>query len=121
MDKYSWTQTLKDVVISVPVPPGTKGRDCNVRSLCSPDTVCCCLLKPPAAQALVFPVSKPLHTSRLNRATNLYPGLEEGSCQIFILPEQCAGLSYDRDPAEGSVKCTCCCRLPLRSLSCAWE
>ena len=37
MDKYSWTQTLKDVVISVPVPPGTKGRDCNVRNLCSPD------------------------------------------------------------------------------------
>jgi hypothetical protein len=32
MDKYSWTQTLKDVVISVPVPPGTKGRDCNVRN-----------------------------------------------------------------------------------------
>lgn len=32
MDHYSWTQTLRDVVITVPVPPGTKGRDCDVRS-----------------------------------------------------------------------------------------
>ena len=31
METYSWTQSLKDVIISVPVPTGTKGRDCNVR------------------------------------------------------------------------------------------
>ena len=30
METYSWTQSLKDVIISVPVPSGTKGRDCNV-------------------------------------------------------------------------------------------
>ncbi len=34
MDSYSWTQSLKDVVVNVPVPPGTKGRDCKVRHLC---------------------------------------------------------------------------------------
>ena len=27
---YSWTQTLAEVVVSVPVPAGTKGRDCAV-------------------------------------------------------------------------------------------
>ena len=30
MGGYSWTQTLGDVVLSVPVPPGTKGRQCMV-------------------------------------------------------------------------------------------
>ena len=30
METYSWTQSLKDIIISVPVPSGTKGRDCNV-------------------------------------------------------------------------------------------
>ena len=30
MEKYSWTQTLKDVLVTVPVPHGTKGRDCKV-------------------------------------------------------------------------------------------
>ena len=34
MDNYSWTQTLKDIVLTVPVPPGTKGRGCHVRQLC---------------------------------------------------------------------------------------
>lgn len=29
-DTYSWTQTLGDVSLNVPVPPGTKGRDCDV-------------------------------------------------------------------------------------------
>jgi hypothetical protein len=27
---YSWTQTLVEAVVSVPVPPGTKGRACDV-------------------------------------------------------------------------------------------
>lgn len=27
---YSWTQTLGEAVLSVPVPPGTKGRACDV-------------------------------------------------------------------------------------------
>ena len=27
---YSWTQTLAEVVVSVPVPAGTKGRVCDV-------------------------------------------------------------------------------------------
>ena len=31
LDTYSWTQTLAEVVISVPVPKGTKGRDCEVK------------------------------------------------------------------------------------------
>lgn len=30
LDRYSWTQTLPEVVVSVPVPPGTKGRACDV-------------------------------------------------------------------------------------------
>ncbi len=30
MEGYSWTQTLGDLVLSVPVPPGTKGRGCAV-------------------------------------------------------------------------------------------
>ena len=30
MGGYAWTQTLGDVVLSVPVPPGTKGRQCAV-------------------------------------------------------------------------------------------
>lgn len=29
-DTYSWTQTLGDLSLAVPVPPGTKGRGCNV-------------------------------------------------------------------------------------------
>lgn len=29
-DTYSWTQTLGDVSLNVPVPPGTKGRGCDV-------------------------------------------------------------------------------------------
>ena len=31
LDTYSWTQTLAEVVISVPVPKGTKGKDCEVK------------------------------------------------------------------------------------------
>ena len=31
METYSWTQSLKDVIVNVPVPAGTKVRDCNVR------------------------------------------------------------------------------------------
>ncbi|GAB4817158.1 hypothetical protein N2152v2_004204 [Parachlorella kessleri] len=30
LDSYSWTQTLQEVVLTVPVPPGTKGRMCDV-------------------------------------------------------------------------------------------
>ncbi|CAL8468604.1 g8144 [Coccomyxa elongata] len=30
LEMYSWTQSLSDVIISVPVPSGTKGRDCDV-------------------------------------------------------------------------------------------
>lgn len=30
MPGYSWTQTLAEVVLNVPVPPGTKGRACDV-------------------------------------------------------------------------------------------
>ncbi|EIE22427.1 CS-domain-containing protein [Coccomyxa subellipsoidea C-169] len=30
LETYSWTQSLSDVVIAVPVPAGTKGRDCDV-------------------------------------------------------------------------------------------
>ena len=30
LGRYSWTQTLGEVVLSVPVPPGTKGRACDV-------------------------------------------------------------------------------------------
>ncbi|KAK9844019.1 hypothetical protein WJX81_002051 [Elliptochloris bilobata] len=30
LERYSWVQTLGDVVVSVPVPPGTKGRQCAV-------------------------------------------------------------------------------------------
>ena len=30
LDRYSWTQTLSDLIISIPVPAGTKGRDCEV-------------------------------------------------------------------------------------------
>lgn len=30
LERYSWTQTLSDVVISIPVPAGTRGRDCDV-------------------------------------------------------------------------------------------
>ncbi len=29
-ETYSWTQTLADVSLNVPVPPGTKGRGCDV-------------------------------------------------------------------------------------------
>lgn len=29
-DRYSFTQTLSEVTVLVPVPPGTKGRDCDV-------------------------------------------------------------------------------------------
>lgn len=31
LDTYSWTQTLAEVVVSVPVPKGTKGKDCDVK------------------------------------------------------------------------------------------
>ncbi len=31
LEMYSWTQSLSDVIVSVPVPSGTKGRDCDVR------------------------------------------------------------------------------------------
>lgn len=31
LDTYSWTQTLAEVVVCVPVPKGTKGRDCDVK------------------------------------------------------------------------------------------
>jgi len=31
LDTYSWTQTLAEVVICVPVPKGTKGKDCEVK------------------------------------------------------------------------------------------
>ena len=30
MPSYSWTQSLSEVVLSVPVPPGTRGRACDV-------------------------------------------------------------------------------------------
>jgi hypothetical protein len=30
LDKYSWTQTLSEVLVSVPVPSGTRGKDCDV-------------------------------------------------------------------------------------------
>ncbi|PRW45246.1 BOBBER 1-like [Chlorella sorokiniana] len=30
LGRYSWTQSLSEVVVSVPVPPGTKGRGCDV-------------------------------------------------------------------------------------------
>ena len=30
LDTYSWYQTLADVVLNVPVPAGTRGRDCDV-------------------------------------------------------------------------------------------
>ena len=30
LGRYSWTQSLPEVVVSVPVPPGSKGRACDV-------------------------------------------------------------------------------------------
>ena len=30
MGRYSWTQTLGEAVVDVPVPPGTKGKMCDV-------------------------------------------------------------------------------------------
>lgn len=30
-DRYVWTQTLSDVLVSIPVPDGTRGRDLNVK------------------------------------------------------------------------------------------
>lgn len=30
MGSYSWTQTLGEVAVVVPVPPGTKGRACDI-------------------------------------------------------------------------------------------
>jgi len=29
--QYSWTQTLSDVQVSIPVPAGTRGRDINFK------------------------------------------------------------------------------------------
>ncbi|KAK1861764.1 hypothetical protein I4F81_004344 [Pyropia yezoensis] len=29
-DRYSWTQTLADITLSIPLPPGTRGRDVRV-------------------------------------------------------------------------------------------
>ena len=29
-EHYSWTQTLAEVSVTVPLPKGTKGRDCDV-------------------------------------------------------------------------------------------
>jgi CS domain len=31
LEQYSWVQTLGDLTVSVPVPPGTKGKLCDVR------------------------------------------------------------------------------------------
>ena len=30
LERYSWTQSLQDLAIAIPVPPGTKGRACDV-------------------------------------------------------------------------------------------
>lgn len=30
LESYSWTQTLSEVAVAVPVPSGTKGRSCDV-------------------------------------------------------------------------------------------
>jgi len=30
LDNYSWTQTLSEAALLVPVPPGTKGKMCDV-------------------------------------------------------------------------------------------
>lgn len=30
LDNYSWTQTLSEAALLVPVPPGTKGKMCEV-------------------------------------------------------------------------------------------
>ena len=32
-DHYTWTQTLSDVFLTVPVPPGTRGKQCDVQIL----------------------------------------------------------------------------------------
>lgn len=31
LGRYSWTQSLQECVVSVPLPPGSRGRDCDVR------------------------------------------------------------------------------------------
>ncbi|KAK2077435.1 hypothetical protein QBZ16_004280 [Prototheca wickerhamii] len=31
LSRYSWTQTLQEVVVSTPIPKGTRGRDCAVK------------------------------------------------------------------------------------------
>lgn len=30
LEKYSWSQTLAELTILIPVPPGTRGKDCDV-------------------------------------------------------------------------------------------
>lgn len=30
LERYSWTQTLAELTLTVPVPAGAKGRDCDV-------------------------------------------------------------------------------------------
>lgn len=39
-DHYSWTQTLAEVSLVVPVPHGTKGRECDVKIQKSHIKVC---------------------------------------------------------------------------------
>lgn len=47
-ETYSWTQTLADLSLNVPVPPGTKGRGCDVTitknrlKVSSRSCMCCC-------------------------------------------------------------------------------
>ena len=70
---YSWSQTLGDVSLTVPLPKGVKGRDCDVsitkdklrvrqrchpalatqRWLCLTSTYCCCAACPVLSSTLV--------------------------------------------------------------------